>query len=196
MRIRPAGNNYSGYSQSKFYSELEVWRGIKEGLNAVIVNPTIIVGPGKQNSGSQRLFFQVNKGLKITTDGITGFVDVRDVVNIMIKLMNSNISGERFCINSENLSYNHVLGKIAEGQGKKAPDIRVSQSILNIFAYIEKIRSFLLRSTPVITKETAKSAFGKSNYSSEKIINALGYEFIPIDKSISDASEIFRKYIF
>jgi dihydroflavonol-4-reductase len=77
----------SGYSESKFFSEVEIWRGIEEGLNAVIVNPSIILGPANWETGSAKMFKTVWDGMKFFTRGVTGFVDVRDVVKAMILLM-------------------------------------------------------------------------------------------------------------
>lgn len=98
-------NLSSDYSVSKFLAEREVWRSIAEGLNAVIVNPSIIVGAGNWNSGSCKLFTTVNNGFKYYTEGKTGYVDVRDVVKIVYALMESDITNERFILNSENVSY-------------------------------------------------------------------------------------------
>ena len=87
---------------------MEVWRGIEEGLNAVIVCPAIILGPGKWEKGSSMLFKQVWKGLSFYTSGTNGFVDVRDVVNVMIQLMKGKIKSERFILCSKaSLSKKH-----------------------------------------------------------------------------------------
>jgi dihydroflavonol-4-reductase len=91
-----------GYAISKLESEMEVWRGIAEGLDAVIVNPSIIIGPSAGIEGSGQIFETVRKGLKFYTKGTMGFVDVQDVAKCMIALMESNISGKRYIINAEN----------------------------------------------------------------------------------------------
>ena len=190
---RSTDSNFSGYSISKFNSELEVWRGIQEGLNAVIVNPSIILGPGTRISGSLKMFHEVSKGMKFYTDGISGFVDVRDVVSIMMILMEKDISAERFCINSENLSFQYVTNEIAVALDVKPPSIRLKPWVLNAIGVLEKGRSFLFRSDPLVTTETAKSAFNKTYFSNEKIKEFLKYEFIPIKKSIHDTAKIFKQ---
>jgi len=193
---RVPGSQYSGYSLSKFHSEMEVWRGSVEGLNAVIVNPSIIIGPGRKNSGSQKMFFEINKGLRFYTKGVSGFVDVRDVVTIMIRLMEENVFGERFCINSENLSYDVVLKDIAKSLGVKEPGIEAKPWMLKISVFLDKIRSTILRKQPILTKESAKSSMGKSYFLNNKVIEKLNYKFIPVNKSIQDTAEIFKKRIF
>ena len=115
----------SGYSESKFFSEAEIWRGIEEGLDAVIVNPSIIFGPANWENGSARMFKTLYNGLKFYTSGVTGFVDVKDVVEIMISLMNESnferCKNQRFLINAENLYYRDVFNQIADSLGKARP---------------------------------------------------------------------------
>jgi dihydroflavonol-4-reductase len=96
---------HSGYSISKYLSELEVWRGITEGLNAVIVNPSVVLGAGNWETGSPSIFSAVNDGMRFYTEGSMGYVDVVDVVEIMIRLMESEISGERYIVSAENISF-------------------------------------------------------------------------------------------
>ncbi len=190
---RIAGSSFSGYSTSKYKSELEVWRGISEGLNAVILNPSIIIGTGLRDNGSQRLFAEIYKGLKYYTTGITGYVDVRDVVKIMIELTSKEITNERYCINSENLSYKEVFENIAESLNLKAPSKQINSKILSLAWRIEKIRSAILGTEALITKDSANSAKSISHYSNKKIVNELNIEFIPIHESIKHTAKIFME---
>src|SRR5690606_28904029 len=110
----------SNYALSKYRSELEVWRGIKEGLDAVIVNPSVIMGLGSYKKGSGAIFEIVNKGIKIYPPGSVGVVDVKDVANVMIILMeNKDISGQRYILNSENLTNKELMERIAKLLNKK-----------------------------------------------------------------------------
>jgi dihydroflavonol-4-reductase len=71
----------SSYSQSKFFAETEIWRGVEEGLEAVIVNPTID-NRGRE-TGSREVRHSsglINKGMKFYTRGSTGFVGIHDVL--------------------------------------------------------------------------------------------------------------------
>src|SRR5665213_3429056 len=115
-----------GYAISKLESEMEVWRGIAEGLDAVIINPSIIIGADAGTAGSGQLFETVRKGLKFYTSGSSGFVDVEDVAKCMIALMNNNISGERYIISAENWNYKELTAEIANGFGIKPPSIFAS----------------------------------------------------------------------
>jgi nucleoside-diphosphate-sugar epimerase len=185
--------NSSGYSISKFESEMEVWRGISEGLNAVIINPSIILGPGNWKKGSPMIFDTVNSNLKYYTTGINGFVDVRDVVEILIELAKSDISEERYILNSENLSYKNIFDLVAENLNKPKPKIEAGKFLLETARILEELKYKIFNHKPKITKDTIKSAISNSSYSNEKIKNALNYEFIPIKKSISDFGKIFLR---
>ncbi len=185
--------NSSGYALSKYQSEQEVWRGIAEGLNAVIVNPSIILGAGNWESGSPRLIKTVWDGLKYYTEGINGFVDVRDIVDIMIQLTESEISSERFILNSENISFKTLFDLIAENLNKKSPSVFASSFLLHSLMYFDTIRYIFTGKEPRLTKHTLHSAQQKHGCSNEKITSALRYKFIPVKQSIKDICQLFLK---
>ncbi len=187
--------NKSGYSVSKFYAELEVWRGIAEGLNAVIINPSVIIGVGDWQNGSPSFFSAVARGMKYYTDGSTGFVDVRDVVKLMVKLTKSEIIGERFIINAENVDYQHFFSKIAVALNVPPPTKKASTLILNFAWRAEWVRAKIMQQPPRITRETSRSAAGKSYYSNSKITKLFEFKFIPISQSIREvAIEYLRSH--
>ena len=189
-----SNNNSSVYSISKYLAEQEVWRGVQEGLNAIIINPSVILGPGNWNKGSSKIFQKVYTGLKIYTDGVTGYVDVLDVTDALIQLMNSNIINERYILNSENLSYQTIFNSIAEVMKKPEPNIKASPFLKEIAWRIEAVRSFLTGKTPLLTKETANQAMSKAYYSNRKITD-FGFKFRPIKTSIENYSNWFLKEI-
>lgn len=176
--------NASGYSIGKYYSELEVWRGHAEGLDCVVVNPSVILGPGDWNKGSTALFKTVYKGLKFYTDGTTGYVDVRDVATVMIKLMKSNISGQKFLLNSENLDYKTFFTLIANNFGKKPPGIKADKIASDFLSFFENMKYQITGKEPIITKETSRIANSKNKYSGKKILEHLNFEYTPIMDSI------------
>ncbi len=183
----------SVYSQSKFDAEQEVWRGIAEGLNAVIVNPSVIIGPGDWNKGSAQLIQTVWKGLKFYTRGTNGYVDVRDVSKAMIQLMDSDIKGERFVLSAGNLSYKELFDHIADKLQVKAPPYFAGPLISAIAWRVLKAGSLFTGKRPLITKETAHNANSFYTYSSQKIIDRLGFEFIPPEQSVADTCALFLK---
>jgi nucleoside-diphosphate-sugar epimerase len=181
----------SAYAISKHAAEREVWRGLEEGLPAFIVNPSIILGPGHLHLGSTALFGEVWKGLKFYTNGISGFVDVRDVVECMIRLMNREVTGQRYILSAENTTYREVINRAAKAFGKPEPTIRVGPVLSEIGWRAEAVRTFFSRSRSIITKETARNGQRTWIYSNEKIKRELDFEFIPLNQSIDDTCRIF-----
>lgn len=183
---RTAPNKKITYSSTKFYAEMEVWRGIAEGLEAVIVNPSIIIGPGVMGKGSMAMFDKIAKGLKFYTHGVTGYVDVRDVVKAMILLMESEIKGERYILNSENLSYKEIFRMIALALNKPAPNIYANRFMTGLVWRLDWLKSKFPGGTHMITKETAAIAHRETLFSNGKVRKAVGMEFMPISKSIEE----------
>ena len=183
--------NNSIYAVSKYGAEREVWRGTAEGLDAVIVNPSIILGVAGKSGGSSRIFNTVWEGLKFYPPGKNGFVDVRDVVKAMILLMKSDIRNERFILNVDNIEYKKLFELIAAALGKPAPSIRVNQTLARLAWRIEKLRSMVTGIKPLITRETARTAVQHYEYSNEKIKKELGFEFTPIEETVGHFCRIF-----
>jgi nucleoside-diphosphate-sugar epimerase len=181
----------SNYGISKYNAEREVWRASEEGLQVVIVNPSVILGPGDWLTGSSNMFSSAYKGLKYFSDGVTGFVDVRDVAAIMIKLMESNINHQRFIVCAENLPYSEVFNQIHDNFGKKRPSIKASIFLAAIVWRIEKIKALLTNTNPLITRETVQAAFQKVHFSNQKVKTALKHEFIPVNKSLETICKIY-----
>jgi dihydroflavonol-4-reductase len=159
----------SKYGESKYLGELEVWRGIGEGLEAVVVNPVVILGAGDWKGGSSQIFKSVYDEFPWYTDGITGFVDVRDVAAIMIQLMESNITAERFIISAANKRYQDVFNLIAQAFDKKIPHKKVTPFLAKIVWRLEAIKSRFTGKAPLITEETAATALAKVYFDNSKL---------------------------
>lgn len=181
--------NRSLYSRSKYYSEQEVWKGIEAGLNAVIVNPGVILGVSGNNSGSSQLFSRVRRGLMFFTDGGSGYVDVQDVVKAMIQLIKSDISGERFVLVGENCSNKDMLSWMADGFGKRRPLISIGKRLLWLVGVLSENLGKIFQFSPIIDRRTAFSITNREYYSSSKIEKELGFRFKPIEKCIKEVCE-------
>ncbi len=163
----------SKYGHSKYLGELEVWRGVAEGLNAVVINPSIILGAGNWDEGSTKLFKNIFNGFNWYSTGITGFVDVQDVAMAMIALMQSDIAAEKYIVSSENVTYQTVLNIIAEGFNKKLPSKKITKILANIFWRVEAIKSKLTNIMPLVTKETAATSLAEVHFDNAKLLAAL-----------------------
>jgi dihydroflavonol-4-reductase len=174
------------YAISKYEGEMEVWRGIAEGLDAVIVNPAVIIGKNAGFEGSGAIFKLVRDGLKFYTDGATGIVDVVDVAKCMILLMNSEISAERYTLSADNLNYKDFFTAIAEGFGIKAPSIEAKPWMLGLAWRAAKLASIFTGAAPALTRDSARSSFNLSYYSNEKIKTTININFKPLTESIRE----------
>ncbi|MDF3077244.1 MAG: family NAD(P)-dependent oxidoreductase [Sphingobacteriaceae bacterium] len=173
------------YAVSKYQSEMEVWRGIAEGLNAVIVNPSIIIGKNAGKEGSGKIFETVRKGMKFYTVGSCGYVDVEDVAKSMILLMNSPISGERFILNAQNRSFRDLFSETAKNFNLPAPSIKVKPWMMSLASKASAVAS-IFTGERIITKYTAHSASVRQEYANSKIRQATGIDFKSLSQTIAE----------
>lgn len=188
--------NNSNYGKSKYLGEMEVWRGIGEGLRAVIVNPSLILGGDDWENGSSAIFKNAYKEFKWYTDGVSGFVDVRDVAMAMILLMNSDISAQRFILNGENLPYREIFTSIANCFNKKPPYKKVTPLMAKLIWRAEALRTKFTGKKHLLTKETVLTAQAKVYFDNSKILKALPrFQFTKINDTIEyTCSTLKEKY--
>jgi dihydroflavonol-4-reductase len=188
-------NKNSGYSESKFYSEAEVWRGIEEGLDAVIVNPSIIIGPGNWDNGSCRFFPTIYKGLRFYTSGENGFVDVRDVIEAILMLTdeeNFNKSkNQKYLLNAENIGFREFFQLIAHALQKPAPSRKATGFMLQIAGIATFIGSLVSGKNATINKETISSAIHKNWYDGSKITKLFGFRYRTVQQAIQHTAACF-----
>jgi dihydroflavonol-4-reductase len=186
----------SGYSESKFFSETEIWRGIEEGLDAVIVNPSIIFGPANWETGSAKMFKTIWDGLKFYTKGITGFVDVKDVIKAMVLLMDETnfeiAKNQRYLLNSENLSYQNVFCQIADSLGKPRPKYFTSDFLLSLVWRVSEFVSIITRKPALITRETVANSNKVYHFDGSKIVKQFNFEYLPVSKSIQQTASFLK----
>lgn len=173
------------YAITKYGAEMEVWRAAQEGLNAVIVNPGVILGAGFWNEGSGSVFKRAHNGLNFYPSGTIGLVSVEDVVAVMVALLKSDINNERFVLVAENWTYKKFLQHLATSVNKTPPTKKVPAWILQILWKLDWLIYSLTRKPRTLTKHLGKSLSSKSFFSNDKIIATLNFEFQPIDKVIT-----------
>lgn len=181
---------HSDYAISKYGAEMEVWRGQQEGLNILIVNPGVIIGPGFHERGSGLLFKKVADGLSFYTLGITGFVAVSDVVRICNELMNSDIKNERFTLIAENITFRDILNSIAAALHVQKPTKHAKPYLMELIWRLDWILSVVFGQKRQFTKATAKASYSKSLYSNQKIKDTLNTEFADVKEYIKEISNL------
>ncbi|MBL4655708.1 MAG: NAD-dependent epimerase/dehydratase family protein [Bacteroidia bacterium] len=178
----------TNYAISKYNGELEVWRGVAEGLDAIIINPSVILGFGNWTNSSNIIIQKAWQEFRFYTEGINGFVDGRDVAKCMIQLMESEIVNERFIITEGNYTTKYILQSFAENLHKQKPSIKVNKLIAEFGWRMIAIRDYFKETKSIFTKEAARAAFYKSSYSNEKVSSAINYQFTPMPQTIREIS--------
>jgi nucleoside-diphosphate-sugar epimerase len=186
----------SEYGKTKYLAEMEVWRGIGEGLDAVIVNPVIILGSGDWNGGSSGIFKSAYNRFPWYTNGASGFVDVKDVTTAMTALMKSDISAQRFIISGHNTPYRTIFNLIADAFKVPRPHKRVTPLLASIVWRLEAVKAFFTGSSPLLTKETTLTAQAVVNFDNTKLLKALPhFSYTPLENTITRVvEELKEKY--
>ena len=184
------------YGTSKFKAELEVWRGMGEGLEAVILNPSTILGYGDWNNGSCSIFKNIYKGFGWYTSGVNGFVDVEDVAKVTLLLMESNITEQRFIVNGDTWPFKKLQETIADAFGKKRPSREATPFLLGIAWRLERFKSLFTDHRPLLTKESARVGISRTWFENDKLLKALqGFSFAPLEETIKKACEKYAAAI-
>lgn len=177
----------TGYSISKYNSEKEIWRGIEEGLSAVIVNPCVILGAGNWNDSSLAIFKNLEKGSRYYPTGSNATVDARDVATIMYRLMNANIVSEKYLCIGSNQSFKHLMSEICIQLNVKQPSKSISKGWVTFGRVILSVLNFFMGKRASLTKESVNSLYGEKSYANEKIKKELDYTFYSLEESIQNA---------
>jgi len=179
-----AGEKHSAYAESKYKAEQEVWRGVAEGLDVVVVRPSVIIGPWKQQGGIGVLFREIEKGLKFYTPGSTAYVDVNDVARAMIALSDSTVKNDSFIVSAENMTYREIISMIAHIAGKPAPRWCAGRFLSGIAWRIFVLKDWLTRSDSGFNEITAEISQTTSLYSNNKLKDTIGFDYAPIGDSL------------
>ena len=178
------------YAKSKYKAEVEVWRGMAEGLNAVILNPSTILGYGDWNSSSCAIFKKIYDGFNWYTPGINGFVNVEDVARVTILLMETNITEQRFIVNGDNWTFKKLQDTIADGFNKKRAVKKATPFLMGAGWRMEKIKSLFTGKNPLLTKESARVAMSQTYFENAKLRKALpDFSFTPLEETIKKSCE-------
>jgi nucleoside-diphosphate-sugar epimerase len=188
-------DDHSVYGRSKHESEIEAWRGIAEGLDTVIVNPSVLIGPWKPDTGIGSLLRQIRSGLKYYTGGSNGFVDVRDVAKAMVMLMDSEMKNDNFIISSENISFRDLSFMIAQLTSVKAPRVKASKWMTTVAWRSAALKSFFNGKKADFDKDTARISQSTSVFSNKKIVDALDLTFIPVKESLEHYFTFYKEQI-
>lgn len=182
----------SYYSYTKYLAELEAFRAREEGLNVAIINPSVVLGYGNWDRGSSGFFRNGKKGFRFYTPGSNAFVDARDVARAAHLLMEEKVFHDKFLCTAWNKSFYDVFKTIAEGFDARKPDIKVRRRLAEMAWRLAAVAS-LVTGRSLITKESARSGLREMSYTSQKLIDQLGFEFMDFDESVTSICEAYGK---
>jgi dihydroflavonol-4-reductase len=170
----------SAYARSKRRAELEVHRGVAEGLNAVIVNPALVFGVGGPGTNTRRIVDAVRRGwLPAVPPGGTNVVDVEDVATGLRKAMKRGEGGRRYLLAGENLSWRAIADTLADAFDVESPSYTAPSVLLTTGAFISEAVAALTRTRPVLPRTTARSAVRTYRYDNTRARTELGCSFRP-----------------
>lgn len=182
------GASHPTYATSKYLGELEVWRGAAEGLSAVIVNPSVVLGPGDWHRSSTRLLRYAYDEHRFYTRGLLNFVDVRDVVAHLLRLtldLPAQPTAERYILNGGTCLLGDFLGQVAEEFGRRPPTVAVPDWAAEIIWRLEHGRALLTGGRPLITRDTARAGRQRIEYDTRKVQQATALDFRPLAETIA-----------
>lgn len=173
------------YAKSKYLGELEVWRAGSEGLNVKIINPSVILAPYGLERSSTKILNFVKEEYPFYPSGNINYVDIRDVGEIVMKLMDNEINGERFIVNAGSLSYKDLFRKVAIRFNKRPPAIRLNLPLAWTGWLFENLRSILAGRATVVTRETTRLSFTKSRYDNTKSFEILNHKYRSLEDTLN-----------
>jgi nucleoside-diphosphate-sugar epimerase len=182
----------TAYGRSKYLSELEVVRGVQEGLPAVICNPAIIIGPGNWNHGSPKLFSTIAKGMRFYNPGTTGFVAAVDVAKAVLLLLDSPVhDGRRYVLASDSLPYRTFFECVAQSVKATPPNLIPPKWLAALYARLTVISAHFTGKEPIITPETVTTSRGNFTYDGSKICRELGFSYSDLKQVILDTGALY-----
>ncbi|MEL6133068.1 MAG: NAD-dependent epimerase/dehydratase family protein [Bacteroidota bacterium] len=182
----------SHYAESKFLAEIEVYRGIAEGLKAVIVNPGTIIGPTHDwDSGTGQMFASIAKGLKFYVEGSTGWVGAEDVARAIVLLLEQHVpAGERHILVSTNARLIEIFEKIAQHLHAKAPSMKVNMYVAILGAFFNELLSSITGKPSGVTVQGIKSIRRGRDFDGSKILQ-YGFQYDDLDQVIAKTAQAF-----
>lgn len=172
------GGHRSAYARSKRRSELTVHRGIAEGLDAVIVNPSLVFGVGGPTTNTRRIVDAIRQEwLPVVPPGGTNIVDVIDVAAGHRRAMACGESGRRYLLAGENLSWDRVAQILAEAFGVEPPSYTAPPFLLKMGAYVSEVVATVTRTRSVLPRATARTASQTHRYDNTRARTELGCSF-------------------
>ena len=189
----------SGYAHSKHRAEMEAWRGAAEGLpgGLVVVNPTVILGPGDFRRSSAALFRHIDQGLAWYPSGSGGYVGSEDVAEVCVRLADSDVQDERFVLCADHMPHRELMVRVAQALGRQGPSRRVRPWMAGLAWRLFAFAELLTGRRSMATQESLASASEDLQYDGTKILRTLqglgqDWSYEPISQVIAKTALAYR----
>lgn len=179
----------SPYAISKYLGELEVWRAAQEGLDVMVVYPSLVLGKISDNRTSTKIYEYVLKEKSYYPAGVINYVDVRDVAEALAQCYIKESWGKRYIINAAAIPYKQFFEELAKAFDKKAPHKPISKGMLKILLVATWIGRLCGLSKIPLSSQSAKLAQLQFKMSNQKIKKDFGFEFMTLSETLSWAKE-------
>lgn len=176
--------NQSAYALSKYWAELEVWRGEQEGLAVLVVNPSILLGKAAYGKSSAAIYGYVQQGNPFFPKGNINYLDVRDAAAITCALVEKNAWGERFILSKESRSYQDFFQQVAQAFGVAAPTKGLPNWVISIGFPILRLLSWLGLGKSPVQQQVARNAQRRISYRNTKVQTLLGFNYRDLKETL------------
>ena len=184
----------AGYKQSKHLAEKEVLAGVAKGLNAIIVNPSVVIGERDIHLHGGQLIKEVKKGrVPFYIEGGMNVVYVGDIVNGHILAAQKGRIGERYILSGHNMTHRDIFRRVAEIVGGRPPFAGLPIPLLKLGARVIETASNMIGVEPLVSPGLVAGAGLYNWYSSEKARTELGYTVSSFDHTILAAYRWYRE---
>ena len=182
------------YKKSKYQAERLVFRMCHDGLPAVIVNPTMPVGPYdiKPTPSGRTIVDFLNSKMPAYVNTGLNIIDVEDVAKGHILALEKGRIGERYILGNRNLTLKEIFDILERISGIRAPGMRIPIWFALLVAYIDEfISGILLRKQPKVPLAGVKASRKFRHFDCSKAVNELGLPQTPVEESFKKAMKWF-----
>jgi len=173
------------YSISKYWAEMEAWRGSQEGLNLLVVNPSILLAKVNDKRSSTQIYNYLFEGRHFYPSGNVNYIDIRDAAHLVSKLFQDKIWGERFILSKESLPYKDFFERMGEEFQIKAPNKRISTRLLKVLLFFNSLASLLGLGSSILSRQTALIAQQKVFFDNGKIEKQFEFKYKSLKETLS-----------
>lgn len=182
-------NKFStSYALSKYLGEVEAWRGAAEGLNVSVILPSIILGSGDWHRSSLQLVDRVVNATPLYPGGRTGYVDVRDVAAFCGNLLENNLSGDRWILSAQNMTYKEIYEQLGNALSLKRT-FREAPRLLAKYVLL----ATNLKSGRLSFPEFVDQVYASFYYDNSKSKTLSGFQYRPMEETLRDVAKAYLK---